>query len=386
MKGAADMSLFRTSYDESIFEHFSDYTPVTPEMIRLHKITDEEYAHVPGFLRSRKRLLISPAGFWAVFLSGLSIIGELMALHDIILGKEKNAGAYLLIASMLCFSVVSFSIILMRLRLDRVVSRDAMVSVGQVTKVDVIHGGRGGITAAYHYIALHGSKQMVMINDPKNVVSASNTVLIVKSPASQYRILPLPSEAVDYSLNAGDNSEEIASICSGSKLDYTDYEKTNVMMIIKERVTPQDLEAIPKEIKSPSFFSQGATTFFWVLLSAGALIMIFFLIKSFKAHDMMVFAPLMAGFICEFPLAIWLTCALMKKPLPPAQTFCFDCIIVKAVPFNGKYMASVIVPQNKCFVDGVAVNVTYVKDIPMNIPVRIYFNVFTKDIRYIRPL
>lgn len=380
------MSLFRNNYSDSIIDHFSDYTPVQTEMIRLHRITDEEYAHVPKLLQSKTALLVSPASFGAVFLSAISIIGEIIALHDFLIGKEKNAGMHLFIASMLCFTVVSFSIIIMRMRLDRVVTRESMVSVGQVARVDVTRGSKGGIMSAYHYIALHGSKQLVMINDTKNIVSAGNTVLIVKSPASQYRILPLPRDAVDYSLNEGDNSEEISSVCSGSELDYTDYEKISILQLSKTRMTPEDLESIPKEFRNPSPFSQGATTVFWLLLSAGALIMIYYLVKSFKAHDMMVFAPLMAGFVCEFPLAIWLTSAVLKKPLKPAQTFYSDCIIVKAVPFYGRYIASLIVPQDKCFVEGVAVNNVYVKNIPMNVPVRIYINVFTKDIRYIRPL
>lgn len=376
------MDLFRNKEKESIYENFSDYTPIDTQAMHLRRITDEEYAAVPAKNKSKTAIVCTPAGALIALLAIVAVWGEIDTLINFVNNKPRS-GVELFIASTLFGTFTLFTVIFTLMKFDRVVTRDTLVNVGQVTRVDVHRGYKGGVYHAYHYIALHGSRQMVRVDDTKEINTSGSTVLIIRSPSCKYYLKQIPNTAVNYSLNEGDHSEEIASISGGSEPDYTDFNKVDIFNADLRKTDPAEFENIPEKYRRARPFGQGVISVIWVMFTAGALLMIYFLIRSYRAHDMMVFAPLMAGFVCELIITLIITSAIFKSPMPAVSAFYTDCIIVSKYTYTGKCMVSILIPDSKQFVESVSVNSSVFKDIPLNVPVRIYFNALLREIEYV---
>ncbi|MBR6874283.1 MAG: hypothetical protein IKN17_12335 [Ruminococcus sp.] len=129
-----------------------------------------------------------------------------------------------------------------------------------------------------------------------------------------------------------------------------------------------------------------AVSLIWAALTVGAVIMVVYLIKGFRDHNAYVFAPLIAGCLCELPLTLWVTSYVFKPPVAPGQVCFTDCIIVRTGSLLGKQTASLIVPESRLYVDDMTVKSEIVRNIPQNVPVRVYYHPFSQEILWVREL
>lgn len=381
------MAVFRknTTKPEVDADLIRDYTDIKPERMHLHRITPAEYDAVPRKLKSRKALLFCPAGAMLLLTGAFAVGSDISAVKDFI-NDEPKSGVMLFAALMVSTTLFLAALAAVIMKQDRYIGRDQLVSAGQVTRVEVIRGSRSSISHSYHTIALHGSRKITVIDDRSCLLSTGSTALIVKSRGNKYYLIEVPADVVDYTPEKDDFADEIASAAGGSPLEYSDYEKGKILKAGRHPLDSTELGYIPRNLLRANPFNYGAVSLIWAALTVGAVIMVVYLIKGFRDHNAYVFAPLIAGCLCELPLTLWVTSYVFKPPVAPGQVCFTDCIIVRTGSLLGKQTASLIVPESRLYVDDMTVKSEIVRNIPQNVPVRVYYHPFSQEILWVREL
>lgn len=353
---------------------------IAPELLSLRRITESEYSAIPAKHKSKAIMWLSPGGILYILLVLFSVIFEATSAAELIKGT-RDAGAMLFVSTMLGFTFIAFGAIFMRMKLDRYVTRETLAAAGSVMSADIYRSSKGTVLRAEYKVALLALGGMTVISDPKATLSEGDSVLIVKSTSGKYYLFPMPEAVMDTETSAG-HGEELAAILGGSPEEYGDYTKADIFAAGHNRLTDSDLKRLPRRAFSPGVLEHGAESVIWALFVMGALVLLYFLFRSWRVRDMMLFAALAVGFVCEMVVTLMLTYSVLKKPLSPAQIFYADCVIIKKASLSGKCTASLIVPEAELFIEAVPVSPRLYRDLPLNAPARVYYSALAGEMIY----
>lgn len=363
---------------------YSGYSHTETEMLRLRRITREEYEAIPLKYRSRAMMLLSLTGLFFAICAVLTLCGLIVSVIDIIY-DEKNAVAGLMVSVFVGGSFTAFAGFALSQKLDRLVSPDSLAAAGTVISAEDTSSNRYDPSRYKYRIALPSNQTVVTVRE-RHFIDKGATVLIIKSPAMQYHLVEIPASAADLTSTAKDYSAEILGGRYSPCYDLSEFDKIELAYAEKHMLSDSEYESIPKAFRSVNPFRRGWVTVFWLAFTLLTLILLAFLIKSGRAHDSLVFFPLMAGFICDMIIELFLTNIALKNPLPRSSTYCIDCIATSKASLTGQGMISAVIPEKKQYISQINIDSACFRSLPTDVPIRLYFSGFLSEAKYVEVL
>ena len=364
---------------------YCKYSQVGKEQLCLRRIKDTEFRAVPENNKSKMSLMFkSRLGVFFIIVVIVSVWNMSYCFKNI-MTHEKDAWMMLLIFSMCDLLFLVFSGVGTFARMDEIVTEDSLVLAGEVTEVHLNRGSKGAVISADHYIAIHGSEQMVMIEN-RNPIMTGSTVLIIKSPKCKYHLIEIPQSCADFDAVGENFGEELSDGTTFTAADLSEYEKITLDKVRKEPLTSPELSSIPYKFRGAAPFSHGSATVCWVIFTVIAIIMLAILHKARVERNAELFFPLLCGFLCEFFIELFITSAVMGKRLSNKMCYYFDCVVIRKNIDVGLGLISVIIPDRKQYIDALHIDRELYDSLPVNEPVRLYYNLNYPNARYARRL
>ena len=230
------MDIFRKKRNESEIDQCRNYSRIITNDIKLHKITEQEYNAVPKKNKFRCCIFMSIPGLLLI-LEALFFIYCMKDVIEEIKSHSENGWMGLFIMPMVFLFMGVWTFIAIQEKFRRRITKDSLVALGEVLEIEVHRRkGRGMnvITDADHVIALHGSGEIVVINDKKPVYAGS-AVLIVKTRDLKFILSEIDKKKVklDYKPAKSETTRTYKS--PNVTYDYSDYEQI-FFVILKEIV------------------------------------------------------------------------------------------------------------------------------------------------------
>ena len=362
---------------------YGDYVRSDMSSVRLRHISGSEYAACPKKNKSKVSLFFGKAGI-------AFIVGLIFALAgwkycaDLFIAGDPDKWESLLIFGFvgLFVSVIPLGAVL--LDLDKLVTRESLVVAGEIIDAKVTRGYRSGTTAIYT-IALHAGREIVTVKDTQTITPGS-TVLIIKSHGGKFFMMPIPRDAADLVTAPPDHSIEIQSAGRFTADDLRDYRKMAVGAVEKHFLTKYELMEVPVKYRACRPLSRGLVTVCWLIFPAISAVMLGFIVHYTKTRNVEVAFPLIGGFLCEMILEWVLTTAAFERPLKGGRSYCVECVIINRTKLSGRGFVSIVLPKTKQFADNAEVDPALYDTLPMNVPVKMYFDMKSGVAKYVCPI
>ena len=168
--------------------------------------------------------------------------------------------------------------------------------------------------------------------------------------------------------------------------DYSTFRYVSIFEAGAKRVSDEDYEVVPDEYKSINPLKKGAYSLLWIIFTVITLILSFYCVKHHREHSE-YFLPVCVALGCELCIQMILNSVAFRKPLEKNRTFTIECVVVKVISESKNSRLTLIVPEKQQFVEDIPFDNQFLKKIPTNVPVRLYFeNEFTEMIKYCKIL
>lgn len=364
------MSMLRKKETEAPLELYTGYKHITKDDLHLRPITDAEYEAVSGKFKSNLRLSLTAPGF--VFLGGvLWAIGGLKYSISSILQHDPEGWLKLFVLVMVDMFILSLSAAAMLAKKDKFISDDSLVTSGEVIGLTLLKGNRGSVVGGRHVIALHGSKELITIEED-TPIEAGNIVLMVKSKSMNVHIFRIPEDATDLYYNVSDYSYEINSNNKLPVDDYSEYKKIPVQYADKHLVTELEYEEIPLKYRSVRPLGYGSTSAVWVIMTIISVILAVALYLN-RHNRIEVFLSILIVFILDMLIELFLTKVVLTKKIKSQNTFCTECVPISKGKASGHCFISAIIPEKKLYIERIEIAPDQFDHIPVNEPVKLYY-------------
>ncbi|MBO4867026.1 MAG: hypothetical protein J5582_10790 [Ruminococcus sp.] len=375
------MDIFRKKEKESIYNQYSNYKRSDKGQLRFRPITGYEYESIPNNFKSKLRMFMGKGGLGLLF-TAFFVLGSIKYTADQFISGDKDRYISLMIfGSVDLFMLVIFAMIT-AFHLDKLVRRDSLAAAGEVLEVNVVRRGRGGIMYADHTIAVHATREIVVIRYYKPFY-AGTTVLIVKSPKMNFNLVPISRDAADMNYIGSDYSAEISEHSIVNIGDLSEYQKIPFTAVRKHYLDREEFLAIPKKYRSVRPFSRGLTSGSWVVFTAITAFMCVLLAKFIQARDIEKAFPMFGGVLCIMIIELLLTKEVFRTPLKLGRTYSIDCVVIRKEKFSGQCIVSIILPESKQYVDNIRIDPMVFDSIETNTNVRLYFNMKYADAKFV---
>ena len=367
---------------DSNLNSYTGYSLTEPDHLHLRSMTDDEYNALPDKCKDKQKLFFTKPGIAFIVCLGFSTWMLISAVSEL-MNNVPDAGMHVFISAMLALFALSFSGLAVAMQLNRFVSRDSLVTAGEVTQVTIIRGHKNSVVGGDHVIALHGSRQLVTIRD-KYPVPTGTTVLIVKMRSLQFCLYEIPSWAVSYDREETDYSAEITSAGVLPVDDYSKYDKVSVFQAQKRAVSDDEYRQIPVKYRSPRPLSYGVLSVVWTITTLATAGLLATMINAKKTGNIERFMVLLVILFCVMILEIFLTSEAFKRQLPRKSTCCIECIPVRKLKYTGNCYISVILPDKRQYIDHIMVEPDTFGIIKESETYKMYFNILLPTIKHVK--
>lgn len=361
---------------------YDDYSVTDVRRLNMRRITEREYGAVEGKYKNKTKLLLTRPGIiFAVSL--FFVIAGIFTAIGMIRNNESDGWVALFVYAMLGLFIPGISFIALLDKMDRFVSDDAVVSAGEIFRIEIIRGPRNSVAGANHFIAIRGTKEIVMVRDNPPIPEGA-TVLIVRSPGMKYHIFRVPSYAADLDAVPEGHSYEIESSGDLPTDDYSKYQKVSLSQAGRHRISEHEYAEIPAKYRSSRPLGHGAESVCWaffVMLAAGMLGGIFYSVKIHYPEALMV---TLVGFFCSAVIAIIISPSVLQKQLPREMTMYIECTPIKKTRYAGHCIINAVNIEKKLYIENIEVDPAQFDEISENVPAKLYYSGNINIIKYVR--
>ena len=376
------MEIFRKTREESGLAQCTNYSKIDENDMLLHKITDQEYKAVPKKNISILSIILSIPGLF-MLLEAIFFIYCMKDVIDSIKNHAEMAWFGLYIMPMVFLFLGVFTFIAMQDKFVRRVTKNSLVSAGEVLETRVHRGRRDIITDADHVIALHGTHEIVVINDKKPIY-AGNAVLIVKTRELKFVLISVNKKKVD--LYYKPDESEIARTYKSPNVtyDYSDYSQICFRDLKRNSISEYEYDEIPELYRSVAPLHHGYVSGFWVFFIIITCGLFGLLVYGFIQHSAELFFGTLVGLLCAVFLDWIFSIFVLYRPLPFNSSYYIDCVVTYKANVSGHCYINAIFPEDKQYIERLVIEADQFDDLVENVPVRIYFRNSSFVAQYIR--
>ena len=363
----------RERENESSLDYYigQRYTEAPLNSVNFRKITENEYSNVQFKFRNTNNYLVLPF-FLMVGDIILTICGVVCSIRDAI-NHVENAALFIFVSFMLGLFGFVFCYIAYDNRKCRKVTRESLVEAGEIVEMrNAYYSTRGHqLVRADYIVALHNTRKLVTVHETTQFY-CGDTVLVIKSDSSKYRLVKIPENAADFCYYAPDHSAELERMNIPGTYDYSKFRHVHIFETDIKHVTDEDYDNLPSRYKSVNPFDKGIYSILWTVFSGITLILIVLGIKFWLEHNA-YFLPLCAALFCELWIQWLMNRIAFQRPLTKKNTFTVDGIVTKVISDPANNRLTLVMPDKQMFSEGIAFDNLLLTDIPLNVPVRLYF-------------
>ena len=378
------MDIFRKKRNESGIDQCRNYSRIISSDIQLHKITEQEYNAVPINKKNRLGIFLSIPGLLMI-LEALFFIFCMKDVIDEIKSHSDYGWLGLFIMPMVFLFLGVFTFIAIQEKFRRRVTKVSLVALGEVLETKVHYNNsrsRKYITDADHIVAIHGSNEIVVINDKKPIYAGS-AVLIVKTRDLRYILTEIDKRKVRLDYNPAECETTKTYSSPNITYDYADYDQIHFHELKRNSISEYEYNELPEIYRSVAPLHRGFVSVFWMLFIIITCIMLIFLVIGFVQHSD-EFLPLFVGFLCIAFLDWLLSALVLRIPLPFNQSYYVDCVVTYKANVSGHCYINAVFPEDKQYIERIEIEAEIFPDLVENVPVRLYFRDNYLIAQYIR--